>query len=152
MAVLLQHRHAKAVEGVDIAGVVIPCQPMDTLAHFGGGFVGEGDAQNVTGQHTQLVDQISKPVRQRAGFARPRARDHPHHPFGGGHSGALGIVQPLQQIHAVTSLQIQTNVLFALYSLLPPVSSAGWDNKAARSESAFFRSWRFFDTLFADVR
>lgn len=50
VAVFLQNGHAKAVKGVDVAGVVVAGEVVDALAHFGGGFVGEGDAQYVGGQ------------------------------------------------------------------------------------------------------
>ena len=76
MAVLLQDGNAEAVEGTDIARVVIPGQPMDALAHFGCGFVGERHTQDVAGQDARFIDQIREPVRERARLARARARDH----------------------------------------------------------------------------
>ena len=50
VAVLLEHRDAEAVEGGDKAGVVVPGEAVDALAHLRGGLVGEGHAQDVPRQ------------------------------------------------------------------------------------------------------
>ena len=69
VAVLLEDGDAEAVEGVDIAGVVVPGEPVDPLPHLRGRFVGEGDAQDVAGQDAQLVDQIGEPPGEGPGLA-----------------------------------------------------------------------------------
>ena len=69
MAVLLEDRDTEAVEGIDIPGVVVPGELMDTLAHLIGGLVSKGNAEDVAWQDAQLVDQIGKPVGQSTGLA-----------------------------------------------------------------------------------
>ena len=55
MAVLLEDGDAEAVEGVDIAGVVVPGEGVNLLAHLAGGLVDESDAQDAAGQDDKLV-------------------------------------------------------------------------------------------------
>ena len=76
MAVFLQDGNAEAVEGADIARVIVPGELMDALAHFSRRLVGECDAQDAARQDAHLVHQIGKAVRKRACLARACARDH----------------------------------------------------------------------------
>ena len=61
-AVLLEDGDTEAVEGVDVAGVVVAGEGMDTLAHLGGGLVGKGDAEDVPRQDARLLHQKGKAV------------------------------------------------------------------------------------------
>ena len=97
VAVLVQHRDAKAVEGADIACVVVPDQLMDALPHLAGRLVGKGHAQDMAGQDAQRIDQIGIPPRERPGLARARARDHADDPLGRCHSPALRVIQFFQK-------------------------------------------------------
>ena len=78
VAVLLQNGDAEAVEGVDIAGVVVAGQIVDALAHLVRGLVGKGHAQQISRQNAELRHQIREPARQRPRLAGARARDHAH--------------------------------------------------------------------------
>ena len=105
MAVLLEDGHAEAVEGVDIAGVVVAGQVVDALAHLIGGLVGKGDAQDVAGQNAQLIHQVGKPPGEGPGFARPGAGDDPDEALRGGDGLPLGPVQVQQYLfHLAASL------------------------------------------------
>ena len=81
MGIFLKNRNAKAVERVDIAGVVIAGKAADAPAHLVGGLVREGDAQDVARQNAQLVDQVREPLRQRSRFPRAGTRDDAHVAF-----------------------------------------------------------------------
>ena len=48
VAVLLEHGDAETVEGVDIARVIVAGEDVDALAHLICGFVGEGDAEDIS--------------------------------------------------------------------------------------------------------
>lgn len=98
VAVLLEDGHAEAVEGVDVAGVVVPGELVDALAHLIGRLVGEGDAQDVPRQDAQLTHQVSESVGQGPGLARARPGDHPDEALGGGDRLPLGLAEMQQQI------------------------------------------------------
>ena len=98
VAVLLQDGGAEAVEGVDVARVVVPGEGVNPLAHLVGGLVGEGDAQDVAGQDAQLVHQIGEAVGQRPGLSRTRPGNDPDKAFGGGDGLPLGWIQLLEDI------------------------------------------------------
>ena len=85
VAVLLQHRHAEAVEGADVAGVAVVDQRADALAHLVRGAVREGHAEDVVRRHTDHVHQVREAVRQGAGLAAAGPRHHADIAFGGGH-------------------------------------------------------------------
>ena len=93
MPVLAHHAHAQRVEGADhhVFGGLAD-QTLGTLAHFGGGLVGEGDGCNAFGGQA-VVDQLANLVRDDAGFARARARQHQTRAFGVMDSLELGKVQ-----------------------------------------------------------
>ena len=92
MAVLLQDRHAEAVEGTDIAGVIIAGQLMYPLPHLIGGLIRKSDAQNVAGKNSQVIHQPGKPVRQRPGLAGACARNHADIALGGGYRRELRFI------------------------------------------------------------
>ena len=102
VAVLLQDGHAEAVEGVDIAGVVVAGEIVDALAHLIGGLVREGDAENVAGQNAHFVHEKGKAVGEGSRLAGARARDHAHEALRRRHSLQLRRVQ-ICLIHFVTS-------------------------------------------------
>ena len=105
-AVLLEDGDTEAVEGVDVAGVVVAGEGMDALAHLGGGLVGKGDAEDVSGQDTRLLHQKGKAVGQGAGLAGTGAGDAPEHSLRRGDRLPLGVVEPGQQLtHASPPLQ-----------------------------------------------
>ena len=115
MAVLLEDGDTEAVEGVDIPGVVVPGELMDTLAHLIGGLVGKGDAEDVARQDAQLVDQIGKAFRKGARLARSRAGDDADKALGGRDRLPLGSVQALQKFrHPAPSLIRTLEQLFLL--------------------------------------
>jgi hypothetical protein len=46
-------------------------QGFDPLLHFSGGFVGEGDSQNLVGIDAMVLNQMGNPEGEGARFARP---------------------------------------------------------------------------------
>ena len=98
VAVLLEDGHAEAVEGVDVAGVVVPGEGVNPLAHLVGGLVGEGDAQDVPRQDAQLVHQEGKSVGQRPGLPRAGPGDDPDEALSGSDSLPLGRIQVLKDV------------------------------------------------------
>ena len=78
VTVLLQHRDAEAVEGVDVAGVVVARQPPDAPAHLAGRLVRERGAQDVARHDAQLVHEVGKPLGERPRLAGARAGYHAH--------------------------------------------------------------------------
>ena len=93
MAVLLEHGDAETVEGVDIARVIVAGEDVDALAHLICGFVGEGDAEDISRQDAQLVHQKGKTMGERPCLAGAGSKS-----FGFGHSLALGSVEAGEQI------------------------------------------------------
>ena len=93
------------MEGVDVAGVIVPGELVDALAHLVGRLVGEGDAQDVPRQDAQLIDQVGEPVGQGPGLAGARPSDHPDKALGGGDRLTLGGIQFSQQIDHGSALQ-----------------------------------------------
>ena len=93
VAVLLQHRHAEAVERVDVAGVVVARETPDAAAHLAGRLVRERGAQDVAGHDAQLVHQVGEAVRERPRLARAGPGDHAHVPLGSRDGLALRRVQ-----------------------------------------------------------
>ena len=98
VAVLLQHRDAEAVEGVDIARVVVAGEVVDAAAHLVRGLVGEGHAEDVPRQDAQLRHEVGEAPRQRARLARARARDHAHEALRRCDGLALRRIQACKQI------------------------------------------------------
>ena len=98
MAILLQNRHAEAVERVDVPGVAVPDQRADALPHLARRLIGEGDAENVSGQDAELIYKIGKAAGERAGLARAGARNHTDKALGRRDRLALRRVQSVQQI------------------------------------------------------
>jgi len=109
---LLEQRHAKAVEGTDEAGVVVPGQRADTAAHLVRRLVGEGHAEDVRGQDPHLPDQIGKAVSQRARLAAAGARQHPHVSLGRRDRLPLRVVQSVEQIHRPSSFCVFSIVAY----------------------------------------
>ena len=104
MAVLLQHRHAEAVERVDVTGVVVAREVVDSLAHLVGAIVGEGDTQDVGRHYASLVYQKRETPGQGTRLARARTRDHAHVALGRGDGVQLRLVESLEHVdHARTS-------------------------------------------------
>ena len=104
VAVLLQNGDAEAVEGVDVAGILVSGQVVDALAHFVRGLVRERHTQQISRQNAQLRHQIRKPPRQRPRLAGACARDHAHKALSRQNSLPLRRIQSLQQLHARPSL------------------------------------------------
>ncbi|MNS82584.1 hypothetical protein D3C72_1163320 [compost metagenome] len=76
MAVFAHHFHAQGMEGADQH--VIGCtadQPLGTLAHFGGGLVGEGDGGNLA-RRKACLNQSGNLVRDDARLAGARTCEH----------------------------------------------------------------------------
>ena len=73
--ILLQHRDAEAVEGVDEARVVVAGERADAVAHLVRGLVGEGDAQDISRHDAEVVYQVCEALRKGARLARSRAGD-----------------------------------------------------------------------------
>ncbi len=55
---------------------------MNALAHFVGGFVSEGHAEDVAGHNADFIDEIGEPVRERPGFSGTGAGDDADAAFG----------------------------------------------------------------------
>ena len=100
--VLLEDRHAEAVEGVDVARVVVAGQSVDALAHLVRGLVGEGDAEDVPRHDAHLVDEIGEAPGERARLARARTRDHAHVALGGGDGLELRLVETSEHVPHVS--------------------------------------------------
>ena len=81
MGIFLENRNAKAMERVDIAGIMIAGKATDTPSHLVGGLVGEGDTQDVARQDAKVVDQVCEPLRQRGRFPRAGTCDNAHVAF-----------------------------------------------------------------------
>ena len=93
VAVLLQHRHAEAVERVDVARVAVADQPSNAAAHLAGRLVRERGAQDGARHDAQLVHQVGEALGERPRLARAGAGDHAHVPLGRLDGLALGRVQ-----------------------------------------------------------
>ena len=74
MAILLQDGHAKAMEGIDIAGVVITGEVVDTLPHLCRGLVGEGHAKNICRVDAVFFYKIGISADQKLGLTASRTR------------------------------------------------------------------------------
>lgn len=86
------------MEGVDVSGVVVAGEGVDTLAHLGGRLVGEGDAEDVSRQDARFLHQKSEAAGQRPGLTRASSGNDPEYSFCGGHRLPLGLIEPCQQI------------------------------------------------------
>ena len=93
MRIFLQYRNAEAVERANIARVIIARHAANALAHFVCRLVAERDAQNIARQNAQVVDQVRKPMRERARFARARTGNHANEALGRGNGFELRSVQ-----------------------------------------------------------
>ena len=98
MAVLLEDGDAEAVEGVDIAGIVVAGQRVDPLPHLIGRLVGKRDAQNMPRQNAELGDQKGEAVRQGPGLSGTGPGDHPHEALRRGDGGSLRLIQAGKQV------------------------------------------------------
>ena len=94
MGIFLENRNAKAMERVDIAGIMIAGKTTDTPSHLVGGLVREGDAQDVARQDAKVVDQVCEPLRQRGRFPRAGTRDNAHVAFRCRNGLLLGGIEP----------------------------------------------------------
>ena len=99
VAVLPQDGVAEAVEGVDIACVVVASELVDALAHLCRRLVCERDTEDIPRQNPERVHEIGKAVRERPRFAAACASDHPHNALRRRHSCALCSVEIFQKIH-----------------------------------------------------
>ena len=97
VAVLLQHRHAEAVEGVDVAGVAVVDQRADALAHLVRGAVREGHAEDVVRRNADHVHQVREAVRKGAGLSGSCAGNDPERSFCSSDRFPLCVVQFLIQ-------------------------------------------------------
>ena len=88
LSVFAQQAHAQGVEGADEhLARRFANEGAGALAHFAGGFVGEGDGGDAaTGQ--ALANQVANLVRDDPRFARARTGEH--------QAGAIGVVHGLQ--------------------------------------------------------
>lgn len=68
MGILLKNGDTKTVESIDVSGVIIPSEGVNSMAHLIGRFIGESHAKNVAGENAKLVNQICKTVRESSGF------------------------------------------------------------------------------------
>ena len=91
--VLLEYGNTKAVERINIPGIVVPRQVVNTLAHLVGRFIGKGYTQNIARQDAQLVYQKSKTAGQSPCFAGTGSGDDADKTFRGTHSFPLGRIQ-----------------------------------------------------------
>ena len=78
----------------------IPKQKSHAGFHFTGGFVGEGNREDVVGRHTGLADQVGDAVGEDAGFTRTRTCQDESLPGGGGDGEALLGVETGENIHS----------------------------------------------------
>lgn len=69
------------MEGIDISGIIVAGQLVDSLAHFIGRFIGKCDTENIPRQDADIVDQISETVGKRTGFPGAGACDDTHEAF-----------------------------------------------------------------------
>ena len=86
------------MEGVDIARVIVAGEDVDALAHLICGFVGEGNAEDISRQDAQLVHQKGKTMGERPCLAGAGSGNDTDKSFGFGHSLALGSVEAGEQI------------------------------------------------------
>ena len=98
ITVFLQHGYAEAVKGINVTRIVVPGQVVYALPHFIGGFVGEGDAQDVARQNAQFIYQKGKTVGEGPGFSRAGPRDDTDITFRSTYRFPLGRVEFLHQI------------------------------------------------------
>ena len=104
VAVLLQDIDAEAMEGVDIACVIVSCQKMNPLPHLICRLIREGHAENPARHDTELIDEIGKPVRQCPCLPGAGTRDHTDTALCFRHSLPLGFIQPFEHVlHPITS-------------------------------------------------
>ena len=73
-------------------------QLLDPVLHLGRGLVGEGDGQDRSGVRLALADQPGDPTGQHPGLAGARARDDEQRAALVDDRGALGLVEPLEQL------------------------------------------------------
>ena len=93
-----QDADARRVEGRDPhVGGPGSDQVDDALAHLGGGFVGEGDGQDLPGRDVPRRQQVGDAAGEDRGLARPRAGDDQQRCARVEHRGALLRVEALEQ-------------------------------------------------------
>ena len=76
--ILLQHRHAESVEGVDETRVVITGERAYAAAHLVSSLISEGNAQDVPRHDAEVDHQIREAFCEGARLARSRASDDAH--------------------------------------------------------------------------
>ena len=96
ITVFHQYGYTEAMEGIDIARILIPGQIMDPLPHLICGFVRKCHAEDVSRKDTKFLHQPCKPVRERPCLPAAGPCDHAHVPFRRGHSFPLGFIQLFQ--------------------------------------------------------
>ena len=107
MAVLLQHGDAKAMECVDVAGIIVAGEVMDPLAHLVGRLVRKRHTKDIPRQDPHLVHQKSKTMGQCSGLAGACSRDDTDHALRGHHRLLLFLIQFLQDpAQRITSASI----------------------------------------------
>ena len=96
--VAAQHLGADRVEGAEPGHPLhhVTHQPPDALAHFAGGLVGEGDAQDFARPCLSREEQVGEARGEGGGLARARACEDEDGAVGGQHRLALGGVQAAQ--------------------------------------------------------
>ena len=98
VAVLLEDGDTEAVEGVDVARVVVAGQLVDALAHLVRGLVREGDAQDVAGQDADVIDEVGEAVGEGSRLSRTGPRDDADVPFGRRDRLSLLLVEAFQKV------------------------------------------------------
>ncbi len=106
LGVLAQDAREDRVEGshADVAAAALGDHLRDALAHLLGGFVGEGEGQDVPGLHA-LLDHVGDAGGEHAGLARSGACDDERRHVVVLHGGTLGGIQPLQYLRFHRSLR-----------------------------------------------
>ena len=93
VGIFLQNRYTEAVKCAYITGVIIPGQLPDAGAHFIGGFVGKGHAQNIGRQNADFIYKEREPVRESPRLAAARTGDHSYKSLCGGHRLPLALTE-----------------------------------------------------------
>jgi hypothetical protein len=97
VAFAAQDARAGGVEGAHgEAAQVAAEQRFDAVAHFAGGFVGEGDGHDAPGGKAQRLDQVDDAVGEHARFAAARPGEHQHGAGGGRDGRYLSVVESVE--------------------------------------------------------
>ena len=97
LGVAAQHARGDGMEGPEPRHALERSagQSADALAHFAGGFIGEGDGEDLAWPGAASRDQMREPGGQRGGLAGAGASKNEDGPLGRQHGLALGRVEPL---------------------------------------------------------